>query len=119
MTGNKVKEMIDKLGITQRKLAELMEVTPQTISAILTAKDIRTSTIERISDVLEVPVSFFYTDPDDTNSAHATGDNSVAIAGNNNITSTSADNAVLHERIRMLEKIVQEKERLITVLMEK
>ena len=60
MTGRELKEMVDKLGWTQRRLAEVMGVTPQTISAILTAKDVRTSTIERMASVTNMPVSYFF-----------------------------------------------------------
>lgn len=60
MTGKKLKEMLNKLGMTPRSLAEKMNVTPQTISAILSANDIRTSTIERIAAVTDMPVSYWY-----------------------------------------------------------
>ena len=60
MTGKKLKEMLNKLGMTQRSLAEKMNLTPQTISAILSANDIRTSTIERIAAVTDMPVSYWY-----------------------------------------------------------
>ena len=64
MNGKQLKEVIDKLGITQRKLAEEMRVTPQTISAILTAKDVRTSTIERVAEVTKMPISYFFKEND-------------------------------------------------------
>ena len=60
MNGKKLKEVLNKLEVTQRSLAEKMNVTPQTISAILSASDIRISTIERISAVTGKPISYFY-----------------------------------------------------------
>jgi len=60
MTGKKLKEMLNKLGMTTRSLAEKMNVTPQTISAFLSANDIRTSTVERISAVTGTPISYWY-----------------------------------------------------------
>ena len=55
-------------------------------------------------------------------SAVASGNGSVAVTGNNNVAGnvTMGDNtAVLQERVTMLEKLLEEKERLIKVLMEK
>lgn len=122
MTGKELKQRIDALGITQRKLAEEMGVTPQTISAILTAKDVRTSTVERIAAVTNMPISFFFKEETDGNNVVASGDGSVAQLGNNNVAgnvNTSSDVAVLQERVKSLEQLVAEKERLIKVLMEK
>ncbi len=125
MTGRNLKEMIEQLGITQRKLAELMAVTPQTISAILTAKDVRTSTIERIASVTKMPVSFFFKENADAQSAVASGDSSIAV---NNITGNieAGDTSALQERVKLLEqllaereRIIEEKERTIKILMEK
>lgn len=120
MTGKQLKVMIDDLGITQRKLAEEMGVTPQTISAILTAKDVRTSTIERIADVTKMPISYFFREHDGQ-SAVASGDGSVAVTGNNNVAGnvTIGDAAVLQERVTMLERLLEEKERTIKILMER
>ena len=121
MTGKNLKELIDALGISQRKLAEQMGVTPQTISAILTAKDVRTSTIERIASVTHMPISYFFKEEREHQNAVASG-NGIAVAGNNNVAGnvTIDDNtAVLQERVAMLEKLLEEKERLIKVLMEK
>lgn len=73
MTGKNLKELIDVLGISQRKLAEQMGVTPQTISAILTAKDVRTSTIERIASVTNMPISYFFKEEREHQNAVASG----------------------------------------------
>ena len=119
MTGRQLKEMIDKLGLTQRSLAELMEVTPQTINAILTAKDVRTSTVERIAAVTNMPISYFFKEEHEKQNAVASGNGNVAV--NNNVVGnvTIGDATVLQERVTMLERLLEEKERLIKVLMEK
>lgn len=116
MTGKDLKELIEKLGFPQRKLAEQMGVTPQTISAILTAKDVRTSTIERIASVTNMPVSYFFRENHEANSV--VGNGNAAVNGNNNVV-VNDNTPVLLERVRMLEKLLDEKERLIKVLMEK
>lgn len=118
MTGKDLKELIEELDIPQRKLAEKMGVTPQTISAILTAKDVRTSTIERIASVTDMPISYFFREIHEGQKAVASGNGSVAVTGNNNV-AVNDSAPVLLERVKMLEKLLEEKERLIKVLMEK
>lgn len=131
MKGKQLKEIIDKLGITQRKLAEQMEVTPQTISAILTAKDVRTSTIERIATVTNMPISYFF----EKNHSEVTPPSvsGIAVRGNNNVAgnvtigdASMSESTVLQERIKSLEallaekeRLLEEKERLIKVLLSK
>jgi len=115
MNGKELKELIDALGISQKKLAELLGVTPQTISAIITAKDVRTSTVERIATVTGMPISYFFKEG---HNAVASGNGSVAVAGNNNVAG-NGDIAVLQERITMLERLIEEKERTIKILMER
>lgn len=108
MTGKELKLKIDALGITQRSLAEQMGVTPQTVSAILTAKDIRTSSLERIAQVTNKPMSYFYGETDNAQ-AVASGDSSIA-AINSNVNSSE---------VELFKKLLEEKERTIKILMER
>lgn len=116
MNGRELKERVELLGIPQRKLTEMMGVTPQTINAILTAKDVRTSTVERIAIVMDKPISFFFGQESESQSAVASGANSVAAIQS---TVSQGDAAVLQERVRLYEKLLDEKERTIKILMEK
>lgn len=106
MTGKELKLKIDALGITQRSLAEQMGVTPQTVSAILTAKDIRTSSLERIAQVTNKPMSYFYGETDNAQ-AVASGDSSIA-AINSNVNASE---------VELLKRLLEEKERTIKILM--
>lgn len=114
MEGKVLKRKIAEINVTQLDLANKLGVTPQSLSSILHAKDVRSGTIERIAQVLNVPVSFFFGD-EIKNNAVASGNKTVA-AINSNVSSTTA--AVLEERVKALETLVAEKERLIKVLME-
>ncbi len=60
MTGETIRQRLSIIGTTQAELARLLEVTPQAITGILAAFDLRTSTIERISEALNLPITFFY-----------------------------------------------------------
>ncbi len=60
MNGATIRQRLSQVGTTQVELARLLEVTPQAVSNILSADDVRTGTVERICEVLHLPVSFFY-----------------------------------------------------------
>ena len=116
MTGQELKEKILVANVPLNEIAERLGITAQSLNSCFKGKDVRSNTIERIADALGVQMSFFYPT-----------DGGVSIAGNNNISGnnnavgnvTIGDTAVLHERVSMLEKLLEEKERLIKVLMEK
>lgn len=117
MTGKELKMKVEQLGVTQRSLAEKMNVTPQTISAIMSAKDIRTSSLEKIALIVGKPIGYFYDENDDANNAIANGAGSVAAI--QSTVNKSEDSLILEERIKGLESLLQEKERLIKILMQK
>ncbi len=114
MEGKVLKHKIAEINVTQLDLANKLGVTPQSLSSILHAKDVRSGTIERIAQVLNVPVSFFFGE-NIGNNAVASGNKSVA-AINSSVSSPTAE--VLEERVKALETLVAEKERLINILME-
>lgn len=102
--------------MTQARLADLMAVKPQTINAIMTAKDVRTSTVERISSVTNKPVSFFFNEFQDKNHVVAHGDHSVAAVQS---TVTKGDYALLDERVKFYEEAIAEKDARIAELKER
>lgn len=114
MEGRLLKRKLLELNKTQKELSELLGITAQSVNAILSAKDVRSGTIERIAQVLNVPVSFFFGE-NTGNNAVASGNKSVA-AINSSVSSPTAE--VLEERVKALETLVAEKERLINILME-
>lgn len=74
--------------------------------------------IERIAAYFNVPVGYFFND-EEMPSAVVAGNGNVAVDGNDNITNNvGADAAVLQERVSMLKRMLEEKERLIQVLLE-
>ena len=118
MTGHELKLKLIEAGKSQKDIAELLGVTAQSLSSVLSAKDVRSGTLERIAEAIGVKMSFFY--PTDGSGFSIAGNNNIS--GNNNAVGnvTVGDNsAVLQERVTMLEKLLEEKERLIKVLMEK
>lgn len=120
MTGQRLKEIIFKHKVSQSEIARQLGMSQQSLNQMLTAADVKSSLLERIAQVLNVPISFLYGEHD-TQSAVANGDGSVAVTGNNNVAGnvTIGDAAVLQERVTMLERLLEEKERTIKILMER
>lgn len=118
MTGQELKEKILVANVPLNEIAERLGITAQSLNSCFKGKDVRSNTIERIADALGVKMSFFY--PTEGSGFSIAGNNNIS--GNNNAVGnvTVGDNsAVLQERVTMLEKLLEEKERLIKVLMEK
>ncbi len=72
--------------------------------------------LERIAAYFHVPVCYFF--DDESQNAIANGDSSIAV-NNNSGSIATGDAAVLKERVTMLEKLLDEKERTIKILMGK
>lgn len=118
MTGKELKDKLAKQGIPASAIAEKIGISPQAINSTFNAADVKSGTLERIAEAIGVKMSFFY--PTDGSGVSIAGNNNIS--GNNNAVGnvTMGDNsAVLQERVAMLEKLLEEKERLIKVLMEK
>lgn len=124
MTGKELKEKIAQQNISALAIAKKLGISPQALNSTFNAADVKSGTLERIAEVLGVKMSFFY--PMERGSAVASGNGNVA--GNNNVVGnvTIGDAVVLQEKVKYLEQqvkdkesLLDEKERLIKVLMEK
>ena len=114
MTGQELKEKILVANVPLNQIAERLGITAQSLNSCFKGKDVRSNTIERIAEVLGVKMSFFY--PMEGSSAVASGANSVVAIQS---TVSQGDSAVLQERVRLYEKLLDEKERTIKILMER
>ena len=62
ITGRRIKDLIDRRGITQSELADLLGVHQQSVSRWVNSSNLKTSVIEDICKVLRIPVIEFYFD---------------------------------------------------------
>ena len=117
MTGRDLKKKIIQQNISALTIAKKLGISPQALNSTFNAADVKSGTLERIAEVLGVKMSFFY--PMEERSTIASGNGNVA--GNNNIVGsvTIGDASVLQERVAMLERLLEEKERTIKILLEK
>ena len=79
MKGITIKEILRQNGFTVSAVAEKIGESNQNLFGALKKDDVRSSLIERISEVTGILVSTFY---GDTTIATASGANSIAVAGN-------------------------------------
>lgn len=114
MNGQTLKEKLQTRNISFADLADKLGIAAQSLNSCFKVQDVGSNRIEQIAQVLELPMSFFY--PTEGNNAVASGDNSVAAIQS---TVTQGDNKILQERVRLLEKLLEEKERTIQILMKK
>ena len=115
MKGLTVKEILRKNGYTISAVAEKLGVSNQNLFSLLGKEDVRTSTIERISEVTGLPISMFY---GGSSIALTSGENSPAVSGNNNHVGTQPDRFLdeLAAQRALTEKSQEQIDRLLGVI---
>lgn len=115
MNISKLNEIVVDSKLNKVQLAKMCNITRATLDNALNGSDIKISTLESLAKALGVSAGIFFDEDNGVtavNSAVATGNGTA----NNSVNiTTGGDNAVLAERVRSLEALVAEKERLIKV----
>ncbi len=60
MKGSTIRRRLEQAGMSQAELSRLLKVSPQTVNRMLHTANIQTGTLERICEVMNLPVTFFY-----------------------------------------------------------
>ena len=115
-----IEQKMNELGVSKSEMARRSGIADQNINRVLERTSIDTDKLIAISEALNF--NFFDCFQSNENSTATADNGGVAIAGNGTAhhfsTSTSSELAVLRERVKSLEALLAEKERLISVLME-
>lgn len=90
MKGSELKSRLEELGFTKAFIADKLHVPPQNVHIWLRAEDVKTGTIEKLSEVLEIPISVFYGEAYNK-VTNVSGNNNATATGNNNTVSSSDD----------------------------
>jgi hypothetical protein len=90
MTGMDLKKKLEKLGFSKVFIANKMGTIPQNVNTWFQAGDVKTGTIEKLSEVLNIPISVFYGEAF-SKVSNITGNNNTTATGNNNTVSGSDD----------------------------
>lgn len=122
----KLEFLIKERGITKVELASSIGLTGQTIANILNGADAKISSIQKIAAYFNIPAGYLV---DNSSIKQTTTGNSNVVVGrdNNGHISTCQDKLEdalieidhLKEVIEVKDKLLEEKERLINVLMNK
>ena len=113
--GEEITKRIEELRMTKAEFARQMGRHSQNINRILKDPTIKTDVLVRVCEVLHYDFFALY-------QKHVKGDINVVASGDSSIVALNSevmtsDTAVLQERIRNLEMLLSEKERLIQVLL--
>ena len=124
-----VKELMVKQNIEVAELAKRLGKTKQAVYDILDKEDVNTSLLRELSSIFNVPIAIFFDNSVNNNQSN-TGDNSIVVGQNNTIDALNLENKEklenalleikhLKDIIEAKDKLLEEKERLINVLMNK
>lgn len=112
--GLAIEQRLNELGMSKSEFGRKIGVANQNVNRILEKKSIDTDKLIEISNALGY--NFFLEFIDKGSNAVANGDGSVAVNGNNNSNVVAGgETALMQERIKHLEDVLKEKERLIEV----
>lgn len=104
MKGLDLKNRLLSAGYTVTAIANKVGVIPQNINGWFTSNDVRTGTVEKLAEVLGLPISFFY--------GEDTGSSVSNVVGNNNATATGNNNTVNNSDDRLLTLLLNKEEQL-------
>ena len=124
-----IKELMLKQNIEVADLAKRLGKTKQAVYDMLDKEDVNTSLLRELAAIFNVPIAIFFDNSVNNNQSN-TGNNSIVLGQNNNVDSLNLgykeklESALveikhLKEVIDAKDKLLQEKERLINVLMNK
>lgn len=79
MTGDRVKEILDELGLSQRSVAKKINESPQKLSAALQSEDVRSGLLEKIVEAIGEDMSIFYNVCKSSNSHNSVNNGNLLI----------------------------------------
>ena len=120
----KIKDIAETKGISIRELAARVGLGENRIHVMCKTNSTKIETLENIARVLGVPVSCFFDNTITVEEYHAHGDRGFVARQINTVDQRAtaapddcAPDAVLAERVKALEALLEEKERLIQILL--
>ncbi|MCM1347732.1 MAG: hypothetical protein NC206_11705 [Bacteroides sp.] len=117
MKGLQLKEKLSRKGLNGTQVAELLGISHQAFFSLMKSEDIKSGTIERISEATGIPITELY---GIGHSATASGDGSTAVAGYGNTVTGSSEMARALEEIgeqrKLVAKAQEQIDRLISII---
>lgn len=107
MTGKELKDKLSTCGISQAEIARRLGMSTQSMSQALNVADIKTGFLERIANVLGVPMSRFY--PNDTTTTITNESSELHVRNNSGVVSGTNNGSI---------SAGQDAQRLVEILVE-
>lgn len=112
--GNEADMIIRRKRLKKKDIAEKMGITDVYLSQIFKKESIDASLLEKLSQAIRVPITYWFEINDFANQSIANGDGSAASVYGN---ATAGELADKDKEIEHLKQLLEEKERTIQILM--
>lgn len=106
MTGVQLKSILFKTGLTQIELAEKMGMSQQNFNKALMVKDVKTGFLERLCEVLDVKMAFFYPDDYDRGGGSSKSAHSATAVGSGNTATTGASDDMVKQLLSQNQQLI-------------
>ena len=93
MTGKELKDKLSTCGISQAEIARRLGMSTQSMSQALNVADIKTGFLEKIANVLGVPMSRFY--PNDTTATITNESSELHVRNNSGVVSGTNNGSII------------------------
>lgn len=106
MTGEQLKRILYTAGIPQTELAKKLGTSQQNLYAVLKSQDIKTGFLERLCEVLDVKMAFFYPDDYDRGGGLFSSANSATAVGSGNTATTGASDDMVKQLLSQNQQLI-------------
>lgn len=106
MTGEQLKRILYTAGIPQTELAKKLGTSQQNLYAVLKSQDIKTGFLERLCEVLDVKMAFFYPDDYDRGGGAFSSANSATAVGSGNTATTGASDDMVKQLLSQNQQLI-------------
>ena len=111
----RIKEIIDKKGITIRELASKINMSEQNLYKCFRRNSIELKYLEQMSEFLEIPLSYFFNENETISSNKLEGNKNITLQ-NNNLGDNNKVSIMLHDKDEEIEKLKREIDHLKSLL---
>ena len=112
-----INELIRNSKLTKTEITKRVGLSRPALDRLLSGSDVRVSTLEKLSEVLEVPMMFFFSGSQQPITIHTSGANSPGMMSGGNITMCDQTEEIkrLQRELSLKEELLKAKEELLTM----
>ena len=107
MTGKQLKGILYTTGLQQIELAEKMGMSQQNFNKSLMVQDVKTGFLEKLCEVLNVKMSFFYPDDYDRGGGSFESAHSATAVWLGNIATTGASDDMVRKLLSQNQQLIE------------